>query len=90
MPSNFFIKLFSHLVCGPTFLNPLCQNFIFQIGGPESYQFNKTRLLVYMNHTPAGTSVNNIIHWLQMYISNKIQKFDYGNESENYKHYGKV
>lgn len=63
---------------------------MFQIGGPESDQFNKTRLIIYMKHTPAGTSTFNIIHWSQMYLSKKIQKFDYGSKSENYKHYKQV
>jgi pimeloyl-ACP methyl ester carboxylesterase len=41
-------------------------------------------------HMPAGTSSMNMEHFGQMMgmTSNKLQKFDYGNEEENFKAYG--
>lgn len=46
--------------------------------------------MVYMKHTPAGTSTQNMIHWIQMTQTTKMQKFDYGSTTENEKHYGQV
>lgn len=43
-----------------------------------------------MSHAPAGTSTTNIFHWAQMYRSQKIQKFDFGSDIINFKHYGQV
>ncbi|KAK0415632.1 hypothetical protein QR680_012036 [Steinernema hermaphroditum] len=88
LPSTFIQKMFARMVCGFHFENPLCENFLFQIGGPESSQFNQTRLMVYMTHTPAGTSTNNVIHWGQMVRSGKMQYYDFGCAEENEKHYG--
>ncbi|KAH7730308.1 CBN-LIPL-6 protein [Aphelenchoides avenae] len=88
LPHTWITKLFSVILCGPKFMNPLCDNVLFQIGGPESNQFNQTRLVVYLSHTPAGTSTCNVVHWAQMAVKKKIQKFDYGTPEENRQHYG--
>lgn len=80
----------SRLFCSGKLTNPLCKNVMFLIGGPESNQFNVTRLTVYLSHTPAGTSTDNIAHWAQMVISNKIQKFDFGSPHENLLHYNQT
>lgn len=47
-------------------------------------------MAVYLTHTPAGTSTWNIIHWCQMYVSKKLQKYQYDTVEENRKHYGQV
>ncbi|VDP67519.1 unnamed protein product [Echinostoma caproni] len=48
---------------------------------------SQTRLPVYLSHTPAGTSVRNIVHYCQAMISDNFQRFDYG-EAKNMKKYG--
>ncbi|CAD5232173.1 unnamed protein product [Bursaphelenchus xylophilus] len=88
LPNNFLTKLFAEITCGWKFTNPLCDNVLFQIGGPESNQFNTTRLMVYMKHTPAGTSTQNFVHWVQLTQTNRTLKYDYGSAAENEKHYG--
>ena len=39
-------------------------------------------------YEPGGTSLQNIKHWIQIYSSKKLLKFDYGSKSENKKQYG--
>ena len=39
-------------------------------------------------YEPGGTSVQNMKHWIQIYSAKKLQKYDYGSERENKKHYG--
>ncbi|KAE9417008.1 hypothetical protein Angca_007763, partial [Angiostrongylus cantonensis] len=48
----------------------------------------QTRIGVYLCHTPAATSVKNILHWAQIVKSRKCEKFDYGPKG-NMKEYGK-
>lgn len=43
---------------------------------------------MYISHTPAGTSVQNMLHFVQMYKSKNCTKYDYGSATENMKHYG--
>ncbi|CAD5222749.1 unnamed protein product [Bursaphelenchus okinawaensis] len=88
LPSNFLSKIFAELVCGSKYTNPLCDNILFQIAGPESNQFNTSRLMVYMKHTPAGTSTQNFVHWVQLTQTNRTLKYDYGTARKNYQHYG--
>ncbi|GAV04820.1 hypothetical protein RvY_15041 [Ramazzottius varieornatus] len=66
----------------------ICENILFLIGGYDYAQMNATRLDVYIAHNPAGTSSQNIFHFAQLVHSGKCQKFDFGSEKENLKHYG--
>uniref|UniRef100_A0A8R1TV80 AB hydrolase-1 domain-containing protein n=1 Tax=Onchocerca volvulus TaxID=6282 RepID=A0A8R1TV80_ONCVO len=90
---NFFMansklsKILSISICKTYFFNPLCSNVLFQIAGPESNQFNKSRLVVYIAGE-GGTSVMNIIHWIQMVNSGKMQAYNYDSLEENQIHYG--
>lgn len=38
--------------------------------------------MVYIDHTPAGTSTKNVIHWAQMVSSGKFCKYDYGSQNQ--------
>ena len=38
-------------------------------------------------YDPAGTSLQNMKHWIQIYTAKRVQKYDYG-KKENLKHYG--
>uniref|UniRef100_A0AAF5PUL0 Lipase n=1 Tax=Wuchereria bancrofti TaxID=6293 RepID=A0AAF5PUL0_WUCBA len=80
-------KTISIIFCEITFFNPLCKDIVFQIAGPDSGQFNKSRLSVYIGGE-GGTSVMNIIHWVQMINSGKLQAYNYESVEENQRHYG--
>jgi hypothetical protein len=41
MPHNWLTSLFARVICGERWETPLCDNVMFQIGGPESAQFNQ-------------------------------------------------
>uniref|UniRef100_A0A0N4Z945 Lipase n=1 Tax=Parastrongyloides trichosuri TaxID=131310 RepID=A0A0N4Z945_PARTI len=90
LPSTWYIKMASRIFCSGKLTNPLCQNVMFLIGGPESNQLNVTRIPIYVTHTPAGTSTDNIAHWAQMIQSKEVQKFDFGSPQSNMKHYNQT
>lgn len=41
-----------------------------------------------MSETPAGTSIQNILHWEQGVLTSTFQKYDWGSEELNIQHYG--
>jgi len=88
LPQSWITKLISDWVCSGFIGNDLCDNIMFLIAGPESSQLNKTRTPVYTAHTPAGTATQNILHWAQMVLSGKVEKYDFRSAKENQQHYG--
>ncbi|XP_007445195.1 lysosomal acid lipase/cholesteryl ester hydrolase-like [Python bivittatus] len=45
---------------------------------------------VYVAHSPAGTSVKNLVHWSQVYHKNRFQAYDYGTKEKNMEKYNQV
>jgi hypothetical protein len=41
-----------------------------------------------VSETPAGTSIQNMLHWEQGVLNPTFQKYDYGSEELNIQHYG--
>ncbi|XP_043911533.1 lysosomal acid lipase/cholesteryl ester hydrolase-like [Protopterus annectens] len=50
----------------------------------------QTRVPVYTTHCPAGTSVQNIVHWSQNAKSGDLKAYDYDSLKENMAHYNQV
>jgi len=89
LPGGTFMDTIAAFFCGIFHhSNPLCNNILFLIAGPDSKQLNATRMPVYLGHCPAGTSTQNMIHWVQTVKSKEQQMYDYGSSSENQQHYG--
>ena len=44
MPHTWLSAMFARMICGSRWESPLCDNVLFQIGGPESAQFNQAFL----------------------------------------------
>ncbi|KAJ1372910.1 hypothetical protein KIN20_035221 [Parelaphostrongylus tenuis] len=78
-------KMISYL-CSLPIARGVCTLDIGFIDGKET-QMNKTRIGVYLCHTPAPTSAKNILHWIQIVKSRKCEKFDYGPKG-NMQEYG--
>lgn len=56
----------------------LCDGILFLLSGYDKKDLNNTRTPVYLTHTPAGTSVKNIIHFSQLVQDGHFQKYDFG------------
>uniref|UniRef100_A0A8B9PHT0 Lipase n=1 Tax=Apteryx owenii TaxID=8824 RepID=A0A8B9PHT0_APTOW len=53
-------------LCSYSFFHKSCANMFFLLGGYNEKNLNMSRLDVYTAHYPDGTSVKNIIHWVQV------------------------
>lgn len=86
-----FMKRLARTVCnGDRFGREMCDSVIFALDGPETDQLNRSRTAVYVAHAPAGTSTENMLHWMQMAHTGRMQKYDFRNAAENERHYGQV
>ncbi|XP_003473591.2 gastric triacylglycerol lipase [Cavia porcellus] len=87
MPHNFFDQLLATEICSREMVDRLCRNALFIFCGFDSKNFNTSRLDVYLSHNPAGTSVQDVLHWAQECRSGKFQAFDWGSPYQNMLHF---
>jgi len=88
-PSNWLIKLLADTICDVKVTESICANIIFLLCGYDTSNLDKSRLPIYVSHTPAGTSSQDIIHFAQMVKSNQFQAYDYG-KNGNMQHYNQA
>ncbi|XP_060080217.1 gastric triacylglycerol lipase-like [Ylistrum balloti] len=88
LPNYLIIKILGDTLCKETVTRAVCSDILFLCAGYDIHNLNKTRLPVYINHSPAGTSMQDMIHFSQMIRSKEFKKYDYGSVSANKKHYG--
>ncbi|XP_015414318.1 PREDICTED: gastric triacylglycerol lipase isoform X2 [Myotis davidii] len=86
-PHNYFDDFLGTELCSRKILNELCSNALFIICGFDHKNLNMSRLDVYLSHNPAGTSVQNMLHWSQAVKSGKFQAFDWGSPVQNMMHF---
>ncbi|KFV07973.1 Lysosomal acid lipase/cholesteryl ester hydrolase, partial [Pterocles gutturalis] len=67
-------------------LDKFCGHILCYIAGGSIKNMNMSRIDTYVGHSPAGTSVQNIIHWHQIVYADRFQAYDYGS-NENMKKY---
>ncbi|XP_058154817.1 lysosomal acid lipase/cholesteryl ester hydrolase-like [Dasypus novemcinctus] len=87
LPQSTFLKWLSTHICPHVILKELCGNLLFVLSGFNEKNLNMSRVDVYTTHSPAGTSVQNLLHWGQVVKSRKFQAFDWGSSAKNYLHY---
>ncbi|XP_030930877.1 triacylglycerol lipase 2-like [Quercus lobata] len=64
-----------------------CSNLVSTVAGPNCC-IKPSTYDVFLEHAPQSTSTKNVVHLSQMLLAGNIAKYDYGDESENKKHYG--
>ncbi|XP_034864443.1 lysosomal acid lipase/cholesteryl ester hydrolase isoform X1 [Mirounga leonina] len=89
-PQSTVLKWLSVHVCSHVILKELCGNAFFLLCGFNERNFNMSRVPIYVAHSPAGTSVQNILHWGQLIKFQKFQAFDWGSHARNYFHYNQT
>jgi len=56
--------------------------------GPNTHELNETRMPVYINHAPGGTSVNTVVQYPQNMMADAFQWYDFIDPAINQQHYG--
>ncbi|CAM4582684.1 lysosomal acid lipase/cholesteryl ester hydrolase isoform X2 [Lepidochelys kempii] len=87
LPQSSLLKWLATHVCTHRLLDDLCGNFFFLICGFDEKNLNMSRVDVYSTHCPAGTSVQNMIHWTQAVKSGELKAYDWGSKAANLAHY---
>ncbi|XP_045882238.1 gastric triacylglycerol lipase isoform X1 [Meles meles] len=86
-PHHFFDQFLATEVCSRETVDLLCSNALFIICGFDTKNLNMSRLDVYLSHNPAGTSVQDVLHWSQAVKSGEFQAFDWGSPALNMLHF---
>lgn len=78
-PSNKMMKKGGYVLCrDESIFQEVCVNVLFLACGYNSEQLNRTMLPAILQHTPAGASVNQLVHYGQEVNSGKFRMYDYG------------
>ncbi|VDL72111.1 unnamed protein product [Nippostrongylus brasiliensis] len=89
LPESTLTSLLIGIVCDKSSLHSECEELLFFVSGPDSNQYNSSRIGVYLSHNPAGTSTRNMVHYSQMIHTKQMASFDLGPEG-NMRQYGQV
>ncbi|XP_078079693.1 gastric triacylglycerol lipase isoform X2 [Mustelus asterias] len=90
LPQDSEITWLATHVCNRFLIEELCGNIFFVISGFNEKNLNMSRIPVYSAHCPAGTSVQNILHWSQAVKGGHLQAFDWGSYKTNMAHYNQT
>lgn len=89
LPGNFLRALVNLGFCANPISERVCYDFMELTIGMDSENINKSRVPVYLGHFAEGTSFKDVVHFAQLIVNKKCQKFDYG-EAGNMKHYNQA
>ncbi|XP_072335065.1 gastric triacylglycerol lipase isoform X1 [Scyliorhinus torazame] len=90
LPQDSEITWLATHICNRVLIEELCGNIYFIISGFNEKNLNMSRVPVYSAHCPAGTSVQNILHWSQAVKDGHFKAFDWGSYSKNMAHYNQT
>ncbi|XP_055469892.1 gastric triacylglycerol lipase isoform X2 [Psammomys obesus] len=86
-PHNFLHQFLDHEVWSRELIDHLWSNALSLIGGFDIKNLNVSRFDVYLAHNPSGTSVQNMLHWIQVARSAKFQAYNWGSPAMNMLHH---
>lgn len=79
LPNSEMMNVLGETQCRDgAWLQGMCSNVLFLIGGFNSEQMNDTMLPVILGHTPAGASTDQMVHYGQSIRSARFRQFDHG------------
>ncbi|KAM4636019.1 putative lysosomal acid lipase/cholesteryl ester hydrolase isoform 2-T2 [Discoglossus pictus] len=78
LPQSYLIKWLATHFCTHDLVDHLCGNIFFVLCGFNEKNLNMSRVDVYSSQCPAGTSVQNMLHWGQAVKSGELKAFDWG------------
>ncbi|XP_036294377.1 lipase member K isoform X1 [Pipistrellus kuhlii] len=86
-PHTLLEQFIATKVCNRKLFHRICSNFLFSFCGFDPKNLNMSRLDVYLAQSPAGTSVQNMLHWAQAVNSGLFRAYDWGNPYQNMIHF---
>ncbi|XP_035298982.1 gastric triacylglycerol lipase isoform X4 [Cricetulus griseus] len=87
MPHTFFDQFPGTEVCSRKLMVGLSSNALFIMCGFDRKNLNVSPFDEYPGDNPAGTSVQNILHWTQVARAGRLQAFNWGSPFQNQLHY---
>ncbi|XP_074088333.1 lysosomal acid lipase/cholesteryl ester hydrolase-like [Macrotis lagotis] len=90
LPQNSILKWLGTHVCSHVILKELCGNLLFVLCGFNERNLNMSRVDIYSTHNPAGTSVQDMLHWSQVFRSGMLEAYDWGSRDKNFFHYNQT
>nr|XP_025706741.1 lipase member J-like isoform X1 [Callorhinus ursinus] len=87
LPNTSFKRFVGSRLCPLKTIGKICRDILFMIYGCDLENINMSRVDVYMSHNPAGTSVQNMLHWSQLFNSSQLRAFDWGSPVLNLAHF---
>ncbi|KAM9197408.1 lipase member J [Dugong dugon] len=90
LPNTAFKNFVGSKLCPLQLFDKICLNILFMIYGYDLKNINTSRLDVYMSQNPAGTSVQNMLHWSQLFNSSQLKAFDWGSPVLNLVHFNQT
>uniref|UniRef100_A0A2K6FWF2 Lipase family member J n=1 Tax=Propithecus coquereli TaxID=379532 RepID=A0A2K6FWF2_PROCO len=90
LPKTSFNKFIGSKLCSLQIFNKLCLDTLLMMFGNDPKNLNMSRLDVYFSHNPAGTSVQNMVHWSQLLNSTHLKAFDWGRPDLNLIHFNQT
>ncbi|XP_068741943.1 lipase member K-like [Montipora capricornis] len=79
LPGEFSVRSLIKLgLCGDMVTKKICFKMLELVVGMDSKNMDESRLPVYIAHSGDGTSFKDFVHFAQVIIYKKCQKFDYG------------
>jgi len=87
-PSNWLMDWFASEVCDQKMITQaMCKNLLFMMAGYNKHEMNTTMLPYMLGHVPAGTSVQNLVHYRQGINSQTWAGYDYEDDQLNLQHW---
>ncbi|KAG5195834.1 hypothetical protein JEQ12_011470 [Ovis aries] len=87
LPNTSFKRFVGSKLCPLKIFGKICRDVLFMISGYDLKNLNTSRVDVYMSQNPAGTSVQNMLHWSQLFNSSHLKAFDWGSPDLNLVHF---
>ncbi|XP_055678137.1 lipase 3-like [Lutzomyia longipalpis] len=79
MYDSTMLRLAGSIACTNTVtIREVCANIVFLIAGYNSPQLDRDSLPVMLQHFPAGASMLQLIHYIQLFKCNCFRQFNYG------------
>ncbi|XP_025770796.1 lipase member J-like [Puma concolor] len=90
LPNTSFKRFVGAKLCPLKIFGKICREVLFLMYGCDLENLNMSRVDVYMSHNPAGTSVQNMLHWSQLFNSSRLRAFDWGSPVLNWMHFNQT